>query len=61
MAPENIMTGCAQEFARYCYGAAGQCLPGYNQEYFLWRARRWEEYARQVQANENAVVDRPAA
>ena len=59
MAPTNNVTALAREFAGYCYGAAERCLPGYNRDYFLWRARRWEDYARNVQTDQNAVVESP--
>jgi hypothetical protein len=35
----------ALDFAAYCYGAAERCLPGYDRECFLQRARKWEEFA----------------
>jgi hypothetical protein len=54
------MTAPAREFAGYCYGAAEQCLPGYNRDYLLWRARRWEDHARKMQPDENEVVGSPA-
>jgi hypothetical protein len=60
MAPKNSMAAHAREFATYCYGAAEQSLPGYTREYFLWRARTWEEYARKVQTDENALVESPS-
>jgi hypothetical protein len=60
MAPTNHTTTLALEFAAYCYGAAEQCLPGYNREYFLWRARQWEEHARTAHTEEKPVVGSPA-
>jgi hypothetical protein len=53
------MSSYAKEFAAYCYGAAERCS-GYDREYFLWRARRWEDHARKVPKDENAVVESPA-
>jgi hypothetical protein len=35
----------ALDFAAHCYGAAERCLPGYDRECFLQRARKWEEFA----------------
>jgi hypothetical protein len=35
----------ALDFAAYCYGAAERCVPGYDREWFLQRALKWEEFA----------------
>jgi hypothetical protein len=60
MTPKERKSALALQFAAYCYGAADQCLPGYDREYFLWRALRWEDHARKVLIEESAAVESPA-
>jgi hypothetical protein len=49
------MSAYDEKFAAFCYGAAERFLPGYNREYFLWRARKWEAFAANIRRSANSL------